>query len=345
MYLAIAMLVAVESTAACLAGIRARRAIGAGWTWCEVTGICAILLATPAWVPLEYRIGSWIGFAPGLALGVLSLAGAALIRSARHGHLQLVVAAVMVTGCYLAATLPAAHAELYTTVVGNALTYPTFCLLLALVTAYLRRMATDADTARTAAAAAAELAERRRNQLLLHDSASILQLRADERTLPELVTALRRQAASESARIRQFLQDPVARPVTAEPQTLAQAATAAAAGFADLPIDFVTDLGGSVPLCAARSNAVQGAITALLHNVRLHASARSVVIHTDVDATSGRWELSIRDDGCGYDMSSRPPGFGLSVQVHHALAEHQVEAHIQSEPGEGTVAVLRGAPD
>ena len=340
-YVLVAAVVLLETIASCAAGIGARRSIGAVWTWCEILGGCAVLLLTPRLVPTEHLIGSWVGFAPGLMLAIVGLAGAGLTRSAPHRWLQLSAAIVLSTGCYLLATLPSAPTRLIPTVAGNALTYPTFAVLVGVVTAYVRRLAADADRARQRAAESAELAERRRNQLLLHDSAGILQMVAAEDTVPDLATALRRQAATESARIRAFLTSPQAAPA-GDPVTITGAVGQVVEGFPDLPIDLVLDLGGSTPLDTASAHAVQGALRALLHNVRRHADARSVVIHADAAPGGGQWELSVRDDGRGYDMATTPLGFGLNVQVHHVLADHGIVTEIHSEPGEGTVAVLRG---
>lgn len=214
-------------------------------------------------------------------------------------------------------------------------------LVIAAFVSYLRRTAADADTARRAAAEAAELAERRRHQLLLYDSASILQRVAEGDTQPDLIPVLRNRAATESARIRTFLSAARYDPARNH-ATLACVVQEAVDDFPDLPIELVMDLGGATPLPRHRADAVADAVRALLHNVRLHASARSVVIHTDTDPSTGEWELSIRDDGCGYDMSATPSGFGLAVQVHRTLFEQGMVAAVQSEPGEGTVAVLRG---
>jgi signal transduction histidine kinase len=54
------------------------------------------------------------------------------------------------------------------------------------------------------------------------------------------------------------------------------------------------------------------------------------------------WELTIRDDGVGFEPSSTPPGYGLSQIAGKALEEHHVSSHLHSERGIGTTVTFRG---
>ena len=338
-YLAAALVVLAETVAACAAGVRARRPIGPVWTWCEIAGGCLLLLAMPEMVPVGSGIGSSVEVNPGLMLALGGVAGVGLATAAGPRWPQLGSAVAVSCGCYLLATLPAAPAALVPAVVGNAITYPVVAVLVGGVTGYLRRIAAGADRAGRADGAGPVAC--RRNPPLLQDSARILHRVTSEDAVVDRAATLRCQAPVESARIRACM----AKSVGEAPGgrvTLASTVRHAVEGFADLPIALVLDLGGGTMLRADCARAVHGALHALLCNVRRHAAARSVVIHADTGPTAGEWELSVRDDGCGYDMLTTPPGFGLAVQVHHVLAECGVATEVYSEPGEGTVAVLRG---
>lgn len=355
-YLAAIAVVMLASAASCATGVLRRHAIGPVWTWCELIGVCALMLATPLLVPQAHRIGTWIAFQAGLAHGVMSTACTILIGARRRPWMQVLTAIGLTTVCYLLAEIPSSPPDRLGTALSNALTYPAAGIVLASAAQYMRRLAANADDARAeaarAAARAAAAEERQRNQLLMHDSASIMRMLADGIGSPALEQVLRRQAMAEADRIRQFLTNPTPTRAhysdnhetrrAASASTVAHAVYAASTGFTDLPIDFVMDLGGSTPLSKHVAEVVTGAVRALLHNIRLHADARNVTIHTDFDDGTDLWEISVRDDGRGFDTASINRRFGLNVQAGSALAECGVSARVSSELGEGTVAILRG---
>lgn len=111
-------------------------------------------------------------------------------------------------------------------------------------------------------------------------------------------------------------------------------------GFDDLPLEFAIELGAQVELDADVWAVTGRAVTTVLHNVRLHAGARQVVVHADTDGSS--WEVVVSDDGVGFDQESQPLGFGLDTQVRQALGALGVAARIQSLPGMGTSVTIVG---
>lgn len=352
-YLVAVLVTVLGSAASCIAGVLRHRTIGPVWTWCELAGAYALMLTMPLLVPQAHRIGTWIAFQPGIAHGVMSTACAILIGARRRPVAQVAAAVTLASTCYLISVVPGMPPDRLGTVLATALTYPTAGIVLAAIARYLRRLAADADDSRAQAAqaAAAEAAaqERQRNQLLMHDSASIMRMLADGSAPPALERALRRQAVAEADRIRTFLTDQRSAgnghddgPDAAPASTLAHAVYAASSGFTDLPIDFVMDLGGTALLPRPISDAVTGALRALLHNIRLHADARNIVIHTAYEVETQRWEVSVRDDGRGFDTATTQRRFGLTSQVGAALDGCGASAEVSSAPGEGTVAVLRG---
>lgn len=115
---------------------------------------------------------------------------------------------------------------------------------------------------------------------------------------------------------------------------------AVAADFGDLPVELATDLADGAVLSPETTVAVADAVRTLLHNVRRHAQATAVTIHADL--VDNQWELTLRDDGVGFDPARTPPGFGLHQLVTANLTAHGVTVDLDSTPGVGTAAVLRG---
>ena len=76
-----------------------------------------------------------------------------------------------------------------------------------------------------------------------------------------------------------------------------------------------------------------------LANVRKHAAATRVRVLVWA-GPDGRAELSVADDGGGFDPARRPPGFGLDGMAERvALAGGELD--LRSAPGSGTTLVVR----
>ncbi len=346
--------------------VRAQRYASPVWGCADTAVASAVLLSQPAFVARADATGSWTAWGFALTLG--SAAGAAIVFR-RGVHVALAVA--LLSGCYLSSTLLLAPGSQRATVVGNSFAYAGFAVLTRLLVGYLRRLAREAESARDAAAAAAGEAARLRHlqaqRLLLHDNIGLLGLLAQPDLPPELAAALRGQARDLANRVRAFLDDlgggPDPRPpaLTEGLRPLTHAVYEAARSFGDLPLELSTDLAEGVLLPPPAAAALSGAVATLLANVRLHADARLVVVHCDArqdepesggDAQSsteqragarpGRWEVTVHDDGRGFDPAGTPLGFGLREQVTAALAAHGISTRIQSVPGDGTSITLRG---
>lgn len=319
-----------------------RRRPAVRWTVrADIAVAAACLIVQPCVVPAGHLFDTWTSWGYAFALNVLCSSSCSML-----GRCELGIAAFGVSGVYLVTRLsdsPVADAAVWSNVVSMLL----FPALIHMFAGYLRRLGADADAARAAAGAAAERAERERHQLLLHDSATILRLLAVGELPPELAAVVRRQAASESNRIRRFLEARTAAVAAGAEQRigLTDVVQESADAFADLPIDVVTDLADGVLLSPERADAVRLALSGLLSNIRMHASASHIVLHGDWDHTESEWELVLRDDGIGFDPDETGAGFGLEVQVRRSLAVHGITCVVQSAPGQGTVAVLRGPDD
>jgi signal transduction histidine kinase len=71
-----------------------------------------------------------------------------------------------------------------------------------------------------------------------------------------------------------------------------------------------------------------------LTNVLRHAGAGQVKMHLG-HSVSGRVELDVRDDGCGFDASRETKGLGLLGAAERAAALGGT-LQIESGPGSGT---------
>lgn len=125
-------------------------------------------------------------------------------------------------------------------------------------------------------------------------------------------------------------------------RTLGEVVDEAAAGFGQLPIEVNDLLGRHVTLPLHQAMAVQMALITVLYNVEFHARATEVTIHAEDHGDW--WEVSVVDDGVGFDTSAVPLGFGLRHQVVEPLAAEGLAVDIESTPGEGTSVVIESRP-
>jgi signal transduction histidine kinase len=341
-----------ESALVAVLTVRARGYRDARLGWLDTAVAALVLLAQPGFIARADSTGSWTAWGFALTLG--SAAGAAIVFGRRW---QAALAVGVLAGSYLAASLPSADgASMRTTIISNALAYAGFAVLTWLLVGYLRRLAADAERAREAATvAAAETARLRevdRQRLLLHDNIGVLSLLARTDLPPGLADPLRQQATELANRVRRFLDDAADgvnrsteradSDVTRGQVALVEVVHRAAQAFGDLPLELSTDLAAAVFLPHDIAEALGQALTTLLANVRLHAAAELVVLHGDADPAEHEWEVTVRDNGRGFDPAATPRGFGLRVQVEQALADRGVSTHIHSMPGDGTSVTLRG---
>jgi len=315
------------------------------WGWADTAVAVLVLLAQPAFTSAEDTTGDWTAW--GFACTRGSAMGAAIVF-ARRREVALAVGALVIS--YLVTALAVAPAgSTRATVVGNAFAYPGFAVLCRLLVGYLRRLAADADAARAAAArAAAEAARLReveRQRLLLHDNISVLRLLAGPDLPGELQGPLKAQAVALADRVRAFLDDAAdrtGRATAPDRRTLAAIVHDAVAGYPDLRVETSLDLAAGGDVAEPAAGALRDAVATVLSNVRLHAGASGVVVHADADPDENEWELTVIDDGRGFDPATTPRGFGLRVQVEQALAEHGIGSHVHSVPGDGTRITVRG---
>ena len=330
LFASLAVLALVESSWLAVFTWRRRRVTGAAAV-ADLCFACLAIAVEPFYSSPADRVGTWVawGFGAGCAATVTVGTG---LRSRR----DTAAAAAVLAAAYLVVSAPIPRPV---TAVVNSVALIGFMTASHLVAAFLRELAAIADQARAAAAHAAREAERERQRRLLHDQATVLALLSHHHDDPVLEGNLRIQAAAASRRVRAFLGD--TRVVEADSvlsqdrPLLVDVVAAATADFSDLPITVNTDL---VPHLRVRTEAVDpllAAVRTLLHNVRRHAAAGAVTIHGDL-IEGGRWELSVTDDGVGFDPATTPLGYGLSTQAGAALTAAGFAVAVGSAPGEGT---------
>jgi hypothetical protein len=329
-----------------VAAIVRRRPVGTPVVYVDVALAVVLLVLSAGVVPVEHRIGSWVGWTAGYALTVACTSGT--VRSTRAWLLCL---GLIVAG-YLVYVGPLAAGPELPTVVANALGYVVLAGTVRLIVWYLRRISGIADVAQAEVGRLARLEEEHRAQLAMHDATTVMQLLADP-TLPAGLRAqLQSQAVTEVRRMRSYLShDPTdASPGGVPASGLRAVVDEACEGFSDLGVRVSTDLLDDTTVDRACAAALVAALRTVLHNVRRHADATCVVVHGDVAPPPGgapddggrRWTISVGDDGRGFDVDRTPFGVGLGSQVVDQLALHDVETSIRSVPGQGTRVELSG---
>lgn len=311
-----------------------RRATGARVAMLDVSVAVLLLLAGLWTVAEDDRMGTWVGFQLGYTLCVaFTLVG---VRT-RWQWLLMLASLAAAEAVYLA---PAVHGWTdLAALVGNVLTVLVLGPLCWFGARLITQIATDADEARRYAAAAAKAEEERRARLAIHNGTAVMRLLVDSGV--EDRTGLRTQAEAELNRMRAYLAGGQP-PGSGDGTTLAAVVTAAGAEFDDLPITVVADLAADVDLPRPLADDLAGALRSLLLNVRQHASAGRVVLHAEGRDDSAGWEVSLHDDGVGFDTAATAYGVGIREVVVEQLRRSGVRTQVDSVPGVGTTVTLVG---
>jgi signal transduction histidine kinase len=220
--------------------------------------------------------------------------------------------------------------------VANTLSYPGFFIVGAGIGRLLRHLAGVVDDARQTAIeqgarAAAEEALNKEHRRL-HDSAlQTLEAIASYDLDPD---DLRRQARKEATLLRRAI-------AGEELQT-----TGLVAGLQELADEFA-NRGLNVELVTVEvegepglsvAEALRDASREALTNVAKHAGVSRVVVRA-ASAPDGI-EVTIRDQGTGFDPSAAKNGFGIDNSIMRRIAEVGGKAEISSTPGRGTRIAL-----
>ena len=305
----------------------------------DVTVACVCLVGVVAVTQPELRASQPDAWAASVAHTSALLAGLALTRR----RSRIVAAAALGICALVPLGFVPGHPEIVLTGWGNALAYPAYTLIGWVAAASLGAVAHATDEGRAAAAREAAAAEAARHRALLHDQATILDLVARGVDDPVMADALRHQAGGQARKVAAFMTDPPLSTRAPSQSDLAALAARIASDFADLRPVLSVDLAAGTVLRADVAAVVSAALTTVLHNVRKHSRADQLVVHADADERG--WELTVRDDGIGFDPDTARTGYGLGELVGSAGRRVGLDVTIDSAPGEGVTVVLRGGPE
>jgi signal transduction histidine kinase len=273
---------------------------------------------------------SWVNWACPFTYGSLVIV---LLACSRRTAAAVALAFAGVYLATVASSLTGGQPDLLATSLANAMAYIGLLVAGSVVFWALRRSAAEADDARAEAVTrgARLAAERERNaqHRLLHDSAlQTLEMVARSTSVDD---AVRGQARSEAMTLRLALQGEPATASGGLLEDLQQLAIQfAGRGLRvevhDTGLESRPDQAGARALCDATREA--------LVNVAKHAGVDRAVV--SARSTSAGVEVTVRDQGVGFDPLYPPPGFGLSQSIEGRLAEVGGTVNIWSAPGRGT---------
>jgi signal transduction histidine kinase len=287
------------------------------------------LVAMVALTPGSTR-SSWVNWACPFTYGSVVIV---LLACSRRAAAAVALAFAGVYLVTVASSLTAAHPDLLATSLANAMTYIGLLVAGSVFFGALRRSAAEADDARAEAVTrgARLAAERERNaqHRLLHDSAlQTLEIVAQSTSVDD---AVRCQARSEAMTLRLALQG--------EPATggggLLEGLRQLAIQFADRGLRVeVHDTGLESRSDQAGVRALCDATREALVNIVKHAGVDRAVV--SARSTGTGTEVTVRDQGTGFDPLAPPAGFGLRQSIEGRLAEVDGTVNIWSAPGRGT---------
>ncbi|MEN3306018.1 MAG: hypothetical protein V7603_2220 [Micromonosporaceae bacterium] len=272
----------------------------------------------------------------------------------RHMLLPMVAGVVLVWAaawgaavgvCVVAAALPfqVLAAQLESARDGGSVLTLVLVRMVWLAVTLLVALAVLALLVRQTRAAASHAAQMEHNRMLrlMHDTAlqclEVLSLRStsDDADPVATVAEMRATARAEVTRLRAAL-----RGAAADPGGLAAGLgeVAAEAVTRGLRVDLVTaDLDG-VGVTRARHDALCGATSAALSNVRRHSGVARVTVRLDRVDTGV--QIVVRDHGQGFPADGSRFGFGIRESILARLREVGGRAGVEAAPGRGTRITL-----
>ena len=187
-------------------------------------------------------------------------------------------------------------------------------------------------------------AEHRRTQRIMHDSvlqtleALAIAAPSDNARAVERLAELRAVAQAEAADLRRRISEPTSSgPPGGFAVELAGVATDMARDGLRTQL-VAADFAEDRVLSQDRRTAMCEAVREALRNTVKHAGTNQVVLR--VEERDGGVAVVARDQGLGFDVRDRPPGFGISQSIVARLAEVGGHGTVDSRPGRGTRVTL-----
>jgi hypothetical protein len=309
------------------------------WGWVDVSIGAAALVACGVLMPRPWLVGSWLNWAPGYLNQV-----AAFVPAWLRSFGKSVPVGVALGALYLAVALSGNDSQVLA-VVENAISFPLFTLAAAVFARYARRVAAMSDENRLTALDMATQLELAQYRFHVHNATGLLATLSRSDISEELMPSFRRQAGEEANRLRNEVLKPHDGSVRASRDNKVRLGAViwdATSGFGHLPLELPIALGRDALLTNRQALVLEAALIALLYNVQFHAKATEVTIHADRD--HDLWEVTVTDNGIGFDVDPDTYGFGLSSQVMDSLQRNDMSATIESRKGEGTCVTIRPSP-
>lgn len=305
------------------------------WGVADLAAGCASLVVCSLTAPRDLLVGSWYHWAPSYLNPIAGLASAWLL-SRRHA----IITGAGIGLLYVVLTMPG-NTQHVLAVLLNGFSYVLFAVAGAFFATYMRQVARHADENRHAAIEAATALELARYSFHVHNATGLLEAFAKPSLDSSLLPSMQRQAADEANRLRyEVLRGYRPDDTVSGPVPLESVIWDATESFAHLPLEFALALGRSAQLGPPHSRALKMALIALLYNAQLHAKASTITIHAD--HADGIWEVTVTDDGVGFEPIPDNFGFGLRTQVIESLKRSGLAVSINSHPGEGTCTTISG---
>ncbi|MBE1496420.1 signal transduction histidine kinase [Amycolatopsis lexingtonensis] len=183
-------------------------------------------------------------------------------------------------------------------------------------------------------------AERRRTRRIMHDSvlqtleALAISAPGDEAQAVSRLAELRSVAKAEAADLRRRITEPVPTgPTRSFAVELADVATELARDGLRTQL-VAADFADDHKVSSDRRTALVEAVREALRNTVKHSGTKQVVLR--VEERDGGIAVVARDQGQGFDVRDRPPGFGISQSIVARLAEVGGHGTVDSQPGRGT---------
>jgi signal transduction histidine kinase len=285
-----------------------------------VVGMLAVGLTVAYAAPAD-RLGVWIMWPYPLTLSTVVFVGVTL-----HRLRWVLACSGILAGTYVTVVaLPlAGDAPGQATAVANVLAYPGFALVAYLFARLVRKLAETADTAK---ARVAEL-ERERSKAYVHRLLPYLRLDRFAEADDDARAAMVARAQEQHQRMRAYVDDaPDARNVEAQVRAVLEL-------HRGLNIDLNIDLETGVELPTDMLESLHLAVDTALANVEQHAPNSTVVV--TARSTPETIEVTVCDDGPGFDQAQIRPGFGIAKLLGQQLAAIGGEGLVASVPGQGT---------
>jgi len=303
------------------------------WGVVDLGVAAASMVVTSLVLPKDWLVGTWHAWQYAYAAIVVPTIPAWVWSRAKSILLGASMAVV-----YLATVLPGNLDNLMTVAI-NALTFIIFVTVTTILLPAARQLARSFDQIKQRGIQLETELDQAKYKFHIHNVTGLLVQLAHDDTPAEILPLLRAQAIQEANRLRHDVLLSSENGTTAA-RTLGEVVMASVVGFGQLPIEVRTALARDVALNSEEALVLQSALISLLYNVQFHAQATEVVVHAD--CVDGMWEVSVCDDGVGFDPGTTTYGFGLQSQVLDSTRSQGMTVDIASNPGEGTCIVISG---